>query len=368
MGILGNELIYAVVVLLVAFASDTLLGEPPLRIHPVYLTGKMAEKLIRYLGYKVSISKEKTDKKGKDGKLEANFLKGVILIILCISAYIGIYFSIRYALRFAGRIIWEPIGEIFTFLIDVFFLKTTFSVKLMANYANLVFHELTKGNIEKAREITSHIVSRNTKELGQKHITSAVIESISENLVDGFFSPIFYFSFFSIVFGIIDLSIIGFESGFGITEVGITGAIIYRSVNTLDSMVGYHSFGKFGMPSAKLDDILTFIPARISPLIIIISAFILRMNAVDSLRITLSSKGRTSSPNSWIPMSAFSGALQVKLEKKKEYSIGDKFMLPSTGKIKEAVKLLYVSSLLGMTVVIAWIILSSIIFSHFHHL
>ena len=354
MGILVDELIYAVVVLTIAFISDILLGEPPLRFHPVSITGKVAEKLIGLLRY----GGDKKGRRQESSEEKSNFLKGTFLVFMSTSVYIGIYLSARYVLSFAVDTIGSSARDISTFLLDVFFLKTTFSVKLMTAYAESIYSKLTKGNIDEARKITSHIVSRNTKELGKKHITSATIESLSENFVDGFLSPIFYFSLFSLLFGVIEPSITGSESVFSPAEAGITGAIIYRSINTLDSMVGYRRFGKFGTPSAKLDDILTFIPARISSIIVMVSAHILHMNAKGVVKTILTSKGKTSSPNSWIPMSAFSGALQVKLEKKKEYSIGDDFRLPSPDKIKEAVKLFYVSSALGMIMHIILLLLS----------
>ena len=344
MGILVDGLIYAVAVLTVAFISDIFFGEPPVRFHPVSITGKIAEKLTILLRYKRNKNGKKQESEGK------SFLKGVLLVLIGTSAYIGIYLSTRFVLSSALDIIGSSVRDISTFLVDVFFLKTTFSVKLMTAYAESIYSKLTEGDIDEARKITSHIVSRNTKELGEKHIASATIESLSENFVDGFLSPLFYFSLFSVLFGVIEPGIAGFESVFGPAGAGITSAIIYRSINTLDSMVGYRSFGKFGMPSAKLDDILTFIPARISSAIIIVSAHTLRMNAKGVVKTILTSKGKTPSPNSWIPMSAFSGALQVKLEKKKEYSIGDDFGLPSPDKIKEAVKLFYVSSTLGMII------------------
>jgi adenosylcobinamide-phosphate synthase len=161
--------------------------------------------------------------------------------------------------------------------------------------------------------------------LEKPHIISASVESVAENLVDSIIAPLFFFS-------------VG----------GIEFAIVYRVVNTLDAMVGYKNekYRFVGFISAKFDDILSFIPARLSFVFILAAAFILQKNVKDVVKTFLKFRRATQSPNSYVPITAFSGALKIKLEKINYYSIGD-FELPkSENKIKEAVYLMLTSALL----------------------
>jgi adenosylcobinamide-phosphate synthase len=124
-------------------------------------------------------------------------------------------------------------------LLGVYLLKTTFSIRSMYDHVVATLGEDRKHAVQK-------LVSRDVSELSDPYLNSATIESVAENTVDGFIAPIFYFVLF-----------------------GLTGAMVYRAVNTLDAMVGYRDqryeyFGKF---AARLDDVLTFIPSRISVLL-----------------------------------------------------------------------------------------------------
>lgn len=382
--------LYFVVVLSLSFAVDTKFGEPPMKIHPVALIGKIAEKLIKLFEGK-NLWEKISDKKSVPLQAERRtlkekviqYIKGVNLILICVIIYVFAYILVKLIIRTSLSSVAnsEPIFTfIFIFtnlLVDVFFLKTTFSVKLMEKYAKDIFDELEKNNLQKAREITSHIVSRDTKNLDKEHIVSATIESVSENFVDSVFSPIFYFTIFSIFGFLISVNsqsaveLIGFgeKSKFlqiSPCEFGIIGAITFRVINTLDAMVGYHIYGEFGLPSAKLDDFLNFIPARVSPILIILSGYITgymrREDYKDVINTIVKSKNKTKSQNSWIPISAFSGILRIKLEKIGEYSIGDDFPLPQPEKINQAVKLFHTSSLLTL---ISAIIISVILITLF---
>ncbi|MEE9164684.1 MAG: adenosylcobinamide-phosphate synthase CbiB, partial [Nitrospinota bacterium] len=137
----------------------------------------------------------------------------------------------------------------------------------------------------------------------EEEIVHATIASAGENLNDSVIAPIFYFLL-----------------------LGVTGAVIYRVINSVDAMIGYHTekyeyFGKF---AARLDDAVNFIPARITALLILISSlFIKKSSSKNAFNIMLRDNGNTPSINGGWPMAALAGALRITITKPGHYSIGD---------------------------------------------
>lgn len=137
------------------------------------------------------------------------------------------------------------------------------------------------------KENIKYLVSRDTKELSDSDINKAAIETYAENLSDGVIAPLFYLLFF-----------------------GLVGLFIYKAVNTLDSMVGYKNkrYQNFGKFSAKLDDVLNYIPSRITALLIAFLFF-----SYKSLKTIIQDGAKHDSPNAGYPISAIAGALNIKL-------------------------------------------------------
>jgi adenosylcobinamide-phosphate synthase len=167
------------------------------------------------------------------------------------------------------------------------------------------------------------LVSRDTQGLPQPLLVSATVESVAESTGDSFVAPLFYFLLF-----------------------GVPGAIAYRVVNTMDAMLGYHGkyeyLGKF---ATKLDDVLNFIPARLSALLLVSAAFLSRRDARSSWQTVLNSHSRTESPNAGWPIAAVAGALNVQLEKRGYYRLGRAgvHLIPET--IGDSLKLMHVAVL-----------------------
>jgi len=138
----------------------------------------------------------------------------------------------------------------------------------------------------------SRIVGRDTRDLDEEEIVRATIETISESTVDGIISPLFY-------------AVLG----------GAPLAMAYKAVNTLDSMVGYKSekYLQFGWFSAKLDDMVNYIPARISIVLIPIASLIVRQRGLMALKIIFRDGKKSPSPNAGIPEAGFAGALGIQL-------------------------------------------------------
>ena len=202
-------------------------------------------------------------------------------------------------------------------------LKSTFSLRELRRVALRVKRLLLKEKLGGARLELRSLVSRDTQGLPRPLVVSATVESVAENTCDSFVAPLFYFLL-----------------------LGVPGAIAYRVVNTLDAMVGYHGeyeyLGKF---ASKLDDVLNFIPARLTALLLVLAAFLSKRNTGTSWRVAVSDHAKTESPNAGWSMAAMAGGLSVQLEKVGHYKLGeaDARLIPET--IDTALKLMLLSML-----------------------
>ena len=269
---------------------DLLIGELPSKIHPVVWMGQSIHFLKPYL-LKLQ------------NKLSGFLLTIILIVFFVLSAIIILYLiSSNYMLYI---------------LVSLILLSTTFSIKMLISTSKDVATNLSS-NSEKARKNVSYLVSRDTKNLDDSQLISATIESLTENITDSMASPIlFYFI------------------------LGVPGAMFFRVVNTLDAMVGYKNEENavIGWFPAKLDDILNYIPARVTGLIIVIAAFLLRMNWKNSFRIMIRDARNSPSPNSGFTMAASAGALEIELEKPNVYKIGDNNKKLTIDTIHDAIKL-----------------------------
>lgn len=162
----------------------------------------------------------------------------------------------------------------------------------LADHARRVLRPLRNDDLDEARQQVSRIVGRDTDVLDANGVTRAAIESVAENLVDGVLAPL----------------------SFAIL-LGPVGAVCYKSINTLDSMFGYKTpeLIAFGWASARLDDVVNWIPARLSIPAIAIGAALLGKSPIRSISSAIRDGGKHSSPNSGLSEAAFAGALNVQL-------------------------------------------------------
>lgn len=304
------------ILLLASFILDLIFGDPPLLFpHPIALIGKLIEKTESIF-------------------YEDNKLNGIIFVIFNV---IVVYVSIEVLLK-----IFFLLNVYINFLLSSILLSFTISLKSLHFETLKVYNALKNNNLNLARQELSLLVSRDTNELEEKDIIRSVIETISENFTDGIVAPIFYFA-------------IG----------GLKLAFIYKVINTLDSMIGYKNerYINFGYFTAKLDDILNFIPARIAGFLTVISAFLLRYDFKNSFRIMLRDKNNTDSPNSGWTESAYAGALKVQLGGPTPYFgvwydkpfIGDEIENLSLKHIKKSYYLLYLSSILFLILTLTFL-------------
>lgn len=295
--------------LVFAIVFDIIIGELPSKIHPVVIIGKIIDFFTDlYIKIRNKIS-------GLLLFLSTTIVSTVILFVLFSVINLNFYLM---------------------FIVYGLLLSSTFSIKILLSSANDISNDLKEG-IEKARKSVSYLVSRNTNDLSEKLIVSATIESLTENITDSYISPIFYFTIISAIALLFADNVNTFLLVFIILWI----PFLFRISNTLDAMVGYENdkLKYIGYFSAKVDDILNYIPARIAGFLIVVSAFILKLDWKNSYKIMLRDARKCPSPNSGFTMASTAGALNIQLVKKDTYILGDNTVEIDVLHISKAVKL-----------------------------
>lgn len=302
-----------------AYFLDLMLGDPQGYPHPVRLMGK----LISFLESSI----RKIAKTAKQERIAGYFLCTIVVFTSYISGYFIIY-------------IVKEINVYLGKILDMFLIYTCLATNDLAKSAMKVYNPLKKDKIVEARKMLSFIVSRDTENLGYSDIIRGVIETVAENISDGIIGPLFY-------------AFIG----------GAPLALAYKASSTLDSMVGYKNerYLDIGYASAKLDDILNFLPARITGLLIVASSFLLGYDYKNSFFILKRDRLKHESPNSVHGEAAVAGALNVELGGL-NYYFGKPELKPKLGDgketlklehIKDSVKIMYMTSILGLVLFFA---------------
>ena len=304
-----NRLIFFIKIW-IAYVLDLIFGDPQNVVHPVQVIGKIIS-----AGEKVLLRKK------------YKFLAGAVLNIFTVS----ITYTLMYLISKSVKI------SVFFMIIEIYLMYTIFSINSLAREGNRVYRILKEGDIEKARKDLSYLVSRDTETMDEKMIIRSTMETISENTVDGIVAPMFYM-------------FLG----------GMPLAMAYKAINTLDSMVGYKNekymdFGKF---SAKVDDAVNFIPARITGILIVLASMILGYDYKNSLKIFIRDRKNHSSPNSAHSEASVAGALGVQFGGKVSYfgketdkpTIGDKTKEFELEDIRKNIRIMYVTSFLSLVI------------------
>jgi adenosylcobinamide-phosphate synthase len=301
---------YLITGLVVGITIDILVNDPPNRCHPVSWLGK----LIEYFIPKLKDKKKSTSREKINGIIFATSLVVIfgVIIHVSISATLHLF-------GFLVLIMWS-----------ILVLKIAIAIKGMEKHIDSIVDELQANNWGNAQRKLSMIVKRDTDRLDEQHILSAMIECIGESIVDGIVSPLFYYTF-----------------------LGPAGALTYRIINTLDSMLGYKDeyYKNIGWMSAKLDTYANSVPARITPILIVLSAKIIGADWKNSLRILERDHNKTLSYNAGYPMATMAGALRIKLEKIGQYSLGDESERVSIGKCRAAISMMKLTTIFFCVIV-----------------
>ncbi|WP_409293313.1 adenosylcobinamide-phosphate synthase CbiB [Peribacillus sp. SCS-37] len=260
----GSLLVFA------AFITDLMIGDPRALPHPVILIGKCIswlEQVIRRL-------------------ISEKYLKiGGAFMPLIIAG--GSYAAVYGLLQLLGAFHYWAAA-----VAEIWIISTTVAVKGLGDAGMEVYRPLMIGGLKTARKNLGMIVGRDTGHLDEAEISRGAVETVAENIVDAIISPLFF-------------AFIG----------GAPLAMFYRAVNTLDSMVGYKNdkYIKLGWASARLDDVLNYIPARLTAMIMLLVFALKKLDAKNAARIMKRDARLHPSPNSGYPESAVAGALHIQL-------------------------------------------------------
>lgn len=293
-----------------AFILDMIFGDPHTGMHPICLIGNLIAMLDSALN-KENVSRKRRIARG------ALTAAAVIVISTAFPLIIEIIsFNINIWLFFAAETV-----------MDYFVI----AAKSLKKESMLVCAAMEAGDTEGARRAVSMIVGRDTKVLDKEGIIKAAVETVAENSSDGVIAPVFYTAL-----------------------CGAAGGFFYKSVNTMDSMLGYINdrYEAFGKAAARLDDVLNYIPSRLSALFIIAAAKFTGLNAAGAWKIFRRDRMKHASPNSAQTESACAGALDVRLAGNAWYGgvlhekpyIGDDIRPIEPEDIRKACRLMYAAS------------------------
>ncbi len=236
-----------------------------------------------------------------------------------------------------GLVAWGAIAAAATVhpwaadLVAIVLIYTTIATHDLAKHSMDVFHALAAGDLAEARRRVSWIVGRDTDQLDEAGVIRATVESVAESTVDGVTGPLlFAFAF------------------------GPVGAVVYRAINTLDSMFGHQDerYREFGWAAARIDDAANFLPARLTAPLVCLAALLLRQRPLESLRILLRDRRNHTSPNAGLPEAAMAGAIGVQMGGVNHYdgeplvkpTIGDPLVPLSAGHIRTVNALMFTTA------------------------
>lgn len=296
---------------LAAYFLDLLLGDPPQWPHPIRLLGRVIE-YWEGVWYRPRVTA---------GTVFWLAVMGTTLI-----GVLGLLGAVMFLPQLAGAAVLA------------YFLYTGLATRSLHYESRRVEEALARGDLDEARSRLSMIVGRDTTELGQEEVRRATIETVAENLADGVSAPMFF-----------------------TLLLGVPGLFLYKAANTMDSMVGYknYRYAKFGKVAARADDVINYLPARLTALLMVAAAAVTGLDARGAWRILRRDAGKASSPNAGWPEAAMAGALGVRLGGPSTYFgqvvpkpfIGEPHQPLAASHHRQAVRVLYATSFImaGLT-------------------
>ena len=313
----------------IGFIVDLFLGDPRNIPHPVVIIGK----LISFL--------EKTLRKAFPKTVKGENLAGLVLWIIVCALSFGVPFGILYL---AGKVGWW-----LRLILESIMCWQILATRSLRDESMKVHHALKYGTIEDGRHAVSMIVGRDTERLDETGVIKATVETIAENSSDGIVAPMFF-------------AMIG----------GAPLGMLYKAVNTMDSMLGYveEPYKNIGLVPAKMDDVFNFIPARLSAFLMLAAGWFMRLDVKNGWDIFRRDRMKHASPNSAQTESCCAGLLEVQLagdawyhgELHKKDFIGDNLRPIVLDDIPLTCDLMYVMAVLslvafGLMKIMAFVIL-----------
>ena len=262
---LYHDLLY---IIPAAVILDWILGDPRWFFHPVVAIGKLIAWLEPHLRRLV----------------RSELSSGALLLVLTVGSTVA-----AALLLLRGAYAVSPYMGI---LVATILSWNCLAARSLHRESELVADALSRGDLDAARKFLSFIVGRDTEKLGEAEIWRGAVETVAENSSDGVIAPLLFLMLGGPVLG-----------------------LAYKAVNTLDSMVGYKNerYLQFGWASARFDDLVNWLPARLTGALMVLASPVAGLNQKDAWRIMLRDGNNHSSPNSGIPEAAAAGALGVQL-------------------------------------------------------
>lgn len=299
-----DQLPWDAAILVIAVVLDRLLPEPPGAVHPVVWLGRLTSAMER-------LAPERP---------LAAFLFGIAMVVSVV--------GVATALAWLCMTLLASIHQIAYVLGGAVLLRTAFTFTGLSAAAVRTRGHLEKEQIDVARHSLRSLVSRDASSLSRPLVAAAAIESVAENSTDSFVGPWLAYAL-----------------------LGVPGAIAYRAVNTMDSMIGYRGrYEYLGKAAARLDDLVNLLPARLSAGLLLAGGLLAGFPIRCGWRVMLRDRGQTSSPNAGVTMSAMAGLLGVRLEKPRHYRLGAGFRDPGPDDVGRAVSIAHRTSLLAIVV------------------
>lgn len=303
--------------LLTGYVLDLIFGDPRQIYHPIRIIGNLIAVLEKGI--------RKVFPKTSKGELAGGTMLVVLVVLICTAVPAALL----------GLAAW--IHPVVYWLLASFWCWQILATKSLKTESMKVYAPLKEGDLPAARRAVAMIVGRDTERLTEEGVAKAAVETVAENTSDGIVAPLIF------------LALGGPALGF-----------FYKAVNTMDSMVGYKNerYLYFGRTAARLDDMLNFLPSRISAWLMILAATILGMDGKNAKRIYLRDRKNHASPNSAQTEAVMAGALRVQLagdawyfgELYKKPTIGDPFRAVEPEDIVRANRLMYLTSALALAV------------------
>lgn len=300
--------------IIIGYILDLIFGDPYWFPHPVRLIGK-------FITFFENLLRRFTRSESSE-RIAGFVLAGTTVTV----SYLAVWGLLKLSLS---------INTMLFHIVNIILIYTVLATRCLGNEAMKIYKYLIDGDITNARKALSYIVGRDTDKLDIQGVCRAVIETVAENTSDGIVAPLFYL-------------FLG----------GVPISMVYKAINTLDSMVGYKNerYINLGMASARLDDIANFIPARITAILIVFASFIVRLNPKRSFYIMIRDRSNNPSPNSGYPEASMAGALGIRLGGPVSYGgkivekpyIGDPENTITPEHIVFSVRIMYVTSFIAL--------------------
>ncbi|MFH1489157.1 MAG: adenosylcobinamide-phosphate synthase CbiB [Pseudomonadota bacterium] len=280
-------------IILIGFVLDMTLGDPGYRYHPIRLIGRV-----------IALNEKALRKIGWDGRSGG-------LVLSAFTALAVLFFYL------AARRILTALNPWLSFLFDLYLAYSCLAFGDLLNHIKPVIGALEAGDLNLTKREISKVVGRDVENLDESGLARAALETMAENFVDGFLSPLFWY----FIGGICSI-----YTGVSAMGLALGAMLLFKVASTLDSMVGYKNsaYIKFGWAGARFDDVMNFLPARVSILILFLGAWVAGLKPFKGLKTALKDRLKHDSPNAGHAESFLAGSLDVRLGGPTKYAEGMK--------------------------------------------